>query len=355
MRRPLALIVLLLSVRAVHAQVLDNETEWVRWARDAGTEWLSHDVAVPAELKIDAEARGQAERVGARQVERMRVIWERWAQAQWRRVPAAERPRLTQRLNAYYLNQRAAMHMQTLGEDGDRLMLAAWQRPSYCRLEPERGWFADTAVAVSQLPPQERAALWAAQDAAWERQVSGAALPMMAVPEIPLSRAIQEKVASWTSQVVRGGPAMTPVLAWSRLVRRKSDAITCSVRQWWLQHALLSPGAEGRSLAEAIRYDTLPLPTYESPPAGQPADGYPVAAMRHGVEGVLQVHARLAGGRLQNPVVASRRITVPGLEGERPIAFETIFDEQTLARARQARQEGPDADRVTVEFVWRLQ
>jgi len=347
--------VLLLSVRAVHAQAPGDETEWVRWARDAGTEWLNRDVAVPAELKIDAEARGQAERVGARQMERMGVVWERWARAQWRRVPVADRPRLAQRLHAYYLNQRAAMHMQTLGEDGDRLMLAAWQRPSYCRLEPEDGWFANTVVAVSQLQPQQRAAVWAAQDTAWERQASGSGLPMMAAPEIPLSRAIQDKVASWSSQAVRAGPAMIPVLAWSRLVRRKSDAVTCSVRLWWLQHALLLPGADQRSLAEAIRYDTLPLPTYESPPAGQPADGYPVAAMRHGVEGVLQVHARLAGGRLQNPVVASRRITVPGLEGERPIAFETIFDEPTLARARQARQEGPDADRVTVEFVWRLQ
>jgi hypothetical protein len=54
--------------------------------------------------------------------------------------------------------------------------------------------------------------------------------------------------------------------------------------------------------------------------------------------------------------VAERRITVPGIRGQRPVAFETLLDQASLARAAEvvATQAAPGQE-TDVSFNWSLQ
>jgi len=354
MRRAAALGVLLLGLRAACAQVPEKENDWVRLTSERGTRWLQQDLALPADLAVDAETRAAATDVAAKQIARMRSRWEQWARSQWQRVPASERPFLPDRFRAFYVNEWAAMHVQSLGAEADHLMLAAWQRPAYCRVQLEEGWFANLLLAVAQLPAPQRAVVWAAQDKAWNRLARREELPTAQAPVIPIADDIGQLVKAMRSQSPRTAPPMVPVLAWRRLVRGQ-ETVSCPALQWWLQQAVRRPGADERALSDEYRYVTRPLPADPPNAKDQATANYPPAAADYGAEGKVKLQARRSGGRMVDPVVVGRQITVPGLEGERPIAFETLFDAAALQRVRQVQQNEPDNDRVYFEFVWRLQ
>ena len=87
------------------------------------------------------------------------------------------------------------------------------------------------------------------------------------------------------------------------------------------------------------------------------ASGYPSVAAHFEVQGEVVVtgRARAEGPGLEAPRVTARRLTVPGIRGVRPVAFETMRDRASLDRAAKvvSTQRNLDKD-AELSFRWIL-
>jgi hypothetical protein len=112
----------------------------------------------------------------------------------------------------------------------------------------------------------------------------------------------------------------------------------CALQQWWLRVSLTQGVAPAAALS-AFRYGTLMTATarfddmYEAATYNPPADGtnqpppYPGLARRFEVEGSTTLVRKLdAAGKPVEASVVSRDLTVRGIRGVRPVAFEDAFD-----------------------------
>jgi hypothetical protein len=126
--------------------------------------------------------------------------------------------------------------------------------------------------------------------------------------------------------------------------------LRCEAVRWWLLRAGDAAGA-----LDAARLATMPRPTL---PAGtRPGQGsYPALGARYGVEGQTRVSVTVdVNGKVVDSHVVERRFVVPGLGGQRPIAFEAEFDAMSLERARAIRWErSSDSGPRSLELQWKL-
>jgi hypothetical protein len=144
--------------------------------------------------------------------------------------------------------------------------------------------------------------------------------------------------------------AMPPVLASSVFkgdVLTAGGDLTCALHQWGLAHALHRGDPPGVALA-AWRRATLRTAVDWSDAPATPREATAVVLVTTDVQ-----------GHFSSASIADRRLLVPGVVGNPPIAFESLFDSASLAQApHQFKPVAPRDDgkpaQVKLGITWKL-
>lgn len=335
--------------------------------------WLRRELALPTAVHIDHDLRIALIALIEAHIERMRPVLRAWAAEEFGVVDSL--PSLLKawrRIDARFVNEFALWRLPSPGPEYDAIWLRALQRPAACRSVND-GRLVSTQVAFMQaVPPAERKRLLDGERwllAQWGRERPD-------LPQRP-SVAQSELVDQATSQIRAGldlkWPAMPPALA-ARVLRDSvgplPPAEMCARDQWGLRLALTQGGSRDAQALVQYRYAVMPTVGAMAPP---PPDwlrsvddagpsSYPRLATYYGVEGrtTLEVQFDTAGHFVSARVV-DRAISVPGIRDSRPVAFETVFDEASLARAAaiaypgQGSASAPSGDsRGRMDIIWKL-
>lgn len=323
---------------------------------------LARSFELPAELPLDAELRASANTISAAHLERIGALLPAWLAEERKQQIAsgkqAEQWHLLFATWARLLNELALWQL----EPGD----AAYEQatatvlgsaPQVCRLraDPRFSEYAARIARIQALPATQRPAMLAAERellAHWGQPRQAPA----AWPE-PLP---QDAALTLLKSAAKDRPALPPTLAMQLLVEKQSYTTLaredqCLLQQWWFKRNLQQGVAQGTALS-AFRYGTLISAEVRFAGMFEPAASnrddkppYPPVAARFQAEGVTIGQVQLdAGGKVRQASVADRKITVPGIRGVRPVAFETLFDAQTLKYAQ-------DSKLPKFQLVWKLE
>lgn len=374
-RRSLHLAALLVWLALAPAQVAgqgvsDRGAQAAQETADAMHGWLQRLLSIPADLPIDASLRSAIERLVAEHLVRMRPVFRQWAAEEARRLgddlnQAGDSMRL--RMTARYVNEVALSRLEGAGPAYDQAILEAILKPATCRGSERLRYFASIVWLLQNVDPPKRQVVLDGERELFARW--GAVRP--GLPKRPIPSQAEQELRELA--LLKAGQAeplvpMPPVLA-AKALDLKKHAVTggyaCVMRRWGLEQALAQPGASRDHALAAYRYATAPLAQEwleNEGTSGTESGDYPRVAALHGVEGVVTVGGSIdAAGRLLEARVIARSITVPGVGGVPPVAFETIFDDASLARVAAERYDKPDPARLrggafafTREIRWRL-
>jgi hypothetical protein len=350
-----------------------SEAELARWIEPIH-ERLREEFDLPASLSIDLALRDQAQALAGAHLQRMRGLLKAWlAEERAAARPGADDGVIWAQLVARYVNELALWLLDSAGSAHDELMLRALLAAPVCQTIEQQGAMFALRVALWQtLPAAERSRAIDGERELLERW--GKPRPALAPrPAVEPLDEVLVAVESIKAGAAKPGLPMPPVVAWNLLRDElKPEAlygpVRCAMQQWWLNVGVSQRGATAGQALTTFRYGTLPLAAWMLPPppkeAAEPApDAYPALARRWEVEGSVTVRMQLdAEGRVREARVAARRITVPGVRGERPVLFETLLDPPSLARTRGMKHSAPrpedlSSGRATrnITFEWKLQ
>ena len=316
--------------------------------------WLKSWMELPADTPIDGALRASLEGLAADHVARMEPIFHAWAREEAGRFHGSANfsALLFQAMTTRFTNEAALWRLESPGDEYDKVMLEALQRPAYCRL-----WGRERDLSLPALVIQGLNAAGRATALAGERDLlSRWGRPRTALPARPVP-SLREREDRLIAQARSGGdspdPALPPVLA-SRLVvdpvRPLDTDMVCALHRWGLANVVKAEPARAREALVAYRYAMMPLAAEvlgskedAKALAGAEASGaYPPFAARYGVEGTVTLIVTTdLDGRFKKAVVVDRAITVQGLRG-RPVAFETVLDGASIARAAAGTYPKPD-------------
>lgn len=166
---------------------------------------------------------------------------------------------------------------------------------------------------------------------------------------------------------------MTPFLAGQVFARDRKPGKAnrweqCAKSQWWLASQLANNKMDRLAALTLYRYSTMvdvhelvPPAVLQKAATARPAKGegeraYPPVAAYFGVEGSTLVQADTDDqGKFLRARVVSRKITVPGVRDNPPLAFETLLDAASLDYAETRRRYPQDkAQTYRFEMNWRL-
>ena len=325
--------------------------------------WTRRAFAVPDELRLDGPLREAATKMAQDHVARVTQLLKVWI-AEERTASGAPHLRggaLSQPVFRRLLNEMAVWWIDSTGPAYDAAWLKAALAPSACSVIPPTT-FAQRIAMVQTAPVESRAALLAGEQellSRWgTRRQSLAARPSPADFEAP-DRAIGQLRAGIPVKV----EPMAPFLA-SRIFDRgrkpgKPDRWEqCAKSQWWLA-SQLADGKTGQAQALALyRFSTL-FDAQEFVPVGvlqsKEQQSYPPAAAYFNVEGITTVEVQSdANGAFVQARVVSRRIAVPGVRDNPPVAFETLLDAAALAIAAKGSYADGKGTLHRRDFDWRL-
>ena len=182
----------------------------------------------------------------------------------------------------------------------------------------------------------------------------------------------------------RPAVALSPILSWRLLSNRERyeqmpRETRCGLQRWWLEMGL-AQGQAPAAVLNAFRYGTLVTARYRFGPPVEPPEGtaagedpsqdpsadadkaatgkpaYPKFAQRYEVEGVTTVVGRFdAAGKPEHASVIERKISVAGIRGMRPLAFEDSFDSASVQHALKVRPVKPGTAPKPMQMVWSLE
>jgi hypothetical protein len=164
--------------------------------------------------------------------------------------------------------------------------------------------------------------------------------------------------------VPTSGEALPPLLAAALLGQPSTraemgGAAECALRQWALRSRAPGSASDRSAALNDWRYALLiDLGAFHPGPKAPPAvgGGYPRLAAQYGLEGAVTVEVAFdAEGRATRSRIVERKLLLPGLEGTRPVAFETVFDEASHEAARRRARPVPGKSAVQVELKWQLE
>jgi hypothetical protein len=328
--------------------------------------WVRRDFSLTDKLALDPALRTASDQMAQEQITRIGGLLRTWARKEAATLAPAQRDReLTGRMVARYVNEMALWQLDTAGDAYDGQMLKALLQPGLCAAQVGHPAFAQAMLAIQHLPAAERPVALEAQRellARWGQRRSS--VPDRPMPSV-LERAEQAVRSLAGGERPAAEPALPPVLAWVMLSsppQRMADDTRCALRHWWLRREQARTRLDVAELMRGLRYSSLPEPSErfrrDSDGAGASASGYPAVAARFGIEGKVQMSGTVRSNApgLDQPQVVSRQIVVPGIRDVRPVVFETTFDTASLARAQTVESKtGAAGQKVTIEFVWRLQ
>ena len=123
----------------------------------------------------------------------------------------------------------------------------------------------------------------------------------------------------------------------------------CAKGQWWLASQLAAGKVDKLAALTIYRYSTManadeyaPTSVRQQAAPARPGDGksaYPPVAAYFGAEGSTTVEALTDGqGKFIKAKVLARKITVPGVHDNAPVAFETLLDTASLDQAAKRQK-----------------
>lgn len=191
-------------------------------------------------------------------------------------------------------------------------------------------------------------------------------LPARPSPQLML--AAEHAVTRMKANLPVDAQPMTPYLAAQlfKLDRPKGlldDREACALHQWWLRSRLAANPASRQEALNVHRYATLfdlaqwvpSKPSGGQGEAGPKLGEYPAAASYFHVEGIISVLAILdANAKPLRAQVDKRALRVPGVRHNRPVAFETLLDQASIAYAMQRPYAKGSLAQVTFDIDWNL-
>jgi hypothetical protein len=338
-----------------------------RIAARASSELESRFV-LPRDLPIEPALREALDTLSKSQMPRMTALVRQWTTEAAAKSPSQGSVEgfVVQRLRARLANEMALMYLESPGAEYDEVLLGALRQPAYCRSALARFGWARQAILLQAVDLQKRDVMLAGEKELLARWGTTRIEPPS---PSPLSEVEQDLIARLRTNQASSAPPMPPVLAWSLLVNKPpalDPDVGCALHQWALVQGLTAAKQSPKMMLQAYRYAALPLadPSLNPPDGGQPlsADGYPVVAVRFGVEGKVTVRMTLdADGKPQRALVVRRDITVDGERGSMA-GLETLLDEASIARASAIPHPKPEASALKDGVVigdqvisWRLE
>jgi hypothetical protein len=318
--------------------------------------FLEAGFRVPADLPVDADLRAAAQALSAAHLAKLKAELPAWVAQEQRSssVPLGNNE-LQWRLYARFINEFALTRLESTGPDFDAAWLAGALKPRFCDLPPQLSFFAERTVMMQQVPKAQRAVVLEGERLLLQRWGT----PRQGLPQPP-SPSVDEQVASLIGSIKAGAArpavAMPPVLA--NVHMNTSDAEPtdrwqqrCMSAQWWLRLQPLDGEADRARALNGFRYATLLLGSDMSRPPGKlPPDNatdYPRMAASFGVEGLLRLLLRIdSKGKLQRAEVIQRDVSVRGIRGNPPVAFDNLLDQAALAKAKATRFAAPAPEKI---------
>lgn len=329
-------------------------------------------------LKLDPALRAQAEKMGAAHVARIGTLLPAWIQeergvqgAGGKTVKAGD---IYHAVWARLLNELAIWQVEPGDEAYERATLEALKASSLsCRTPGDTRFpdFSSRIMRMQTMPAPLRQAVLATERRLLEHWGQArTALPQWPDP-LPQDAGMAA-VARLRAGTEPPPLALSPLLASHLLAERETYQaqpweIRCAFQHWWLQVSL-AQGTPPAQALNAFRYGTLitAADRYGSlfdsqdggaaKPAASASPGYPALAARFDATGVTKISRRFdAAGKPVQASVTERRITVRGIRGVRPVAFENTFDAPSLRYALEGGPAGKSGTPAPVfEMVWQL-
>lgn len=350
----------------------------IQWAERRADAFLD----VPADWPLSAEVRAAAQDLLLEASPRLRAVLREWVvelQADLLSNPALGASQrdmaLALALDNRLRNEQALHGLDTAGDAHMAWRESVDTQAGWCRTFWAAAKWGEVLLQIERLPQALRAAALRHEAEVLARW--GKARPaLLARPAFSLDA----YAAGLLTRVRDGRPdqrppvAMVPVVA-AVLLRDKaaplagSDTtdppgrnVRCAALQWALANARVEGVATPAELSAAFRHALIFRAEDLERPKDSPDDrakallelGYPLNMAWRELTGSVQVRVvRDDAGRTIEARVVARKLTASGLEGRRPVFFETALDAASIAKAR-ALPVGPPGAR-TIDFVWKLE
>ena len=334
-------------------------------------EWHKSAFTLPDDLVLDANLRQAATTIAQEHVARVQALMPVWiAQERTASGDTSLRGRaLSHPIFLRAFNEMAIWSIESGGPAQDDAWLKAVLAPKACSsIFPLH--FARRIAMIEAAPPDSRSALLAAERellSHWgtKRQT------LQPRPSAADLDAVDQAITRLRAGLPISAEPMTPYLAGQVFARDRAPGKSgrweqCAKSQWWLASQLAS-GKIGRLEALTLyRYSTMvdahefvPAAVMQKLAAAPPAEGdraYPPVAAFFNVEGTTTVQTDTDDqGKFLRARVVSRKITVPGVRDNPPVAFETLLDAASVDYAKTKRSYPADKDQThRFEINWRL-
>ncbi len=326
--------------------------------------WAARILAVPATPDIDAPLRDAMGRLVDEHLARLRTLLPRWiAEERARSAKPLSRDALGHAIRNRFINEVSLWRLESPGPGYDAVLTRAILKEGICDLPARDSYLGVLMSFMRAVPAADRSTLLAGERALlshWGQ--TRAALP--ARPVKSLAEDENDLIVRLGSGDATPGVAMPPVLA-NRVfkgdIESASSDLTCALHQWGLAQALRRGDTPAVALAAWRRATMRTAADWSDAPATpRDAAAYPWVAQANGVSGTVDVRVTTdAQGHFSSASIADRRLSVPGVVGNPPVAFESIFDSASLVQA--ARQFKPVAPRddgkpstVKLGINWKL-
>ena len=330
--------------------------------------WMAKVFAVPATPGFDASLRDAVSTLAHDHLARLPGLLETWiAEERARGGTALTQTYLNLAIHNRIVNEIALWRLESPGPDYDAVLMRAILHPGVCDRPELDSYLGVLMVWFQSVPAADRPALLAGERtllAHWGTRRS----TLAPRPAKSLSDDETATIARLRSGEALPDAAMPPVLAnaaFKGQLDQGHDDVTCALHQWGLAHALLrgdpAPVAlhawRFASIRTARDWAAAPASAANRSPAA-----YPFVAQQFGVTGWIDVRVTPdLQGRFASADIAGRHVEVPGVVDNPPVAFETLFDNASIAGAPQHfKPVTPNADGsplgpVMVRIGWTLQ
>jgi len=331
--------------------------------------WMDKVFAVPDTPDIDPPLREAVAALAKEHLARLGTLLPAWiAEERAQAGPAATDVDIGRAIHNRLVNEIALWRLESPGPGYDAILMHAILRPGLCDL-PERDSYLGVLVSWFQaVPPADRPALLAGERtllAHWGTPRAGLA----PAPAKSLLEDEAETIARLRSGAAAPDAPMPPVLA-DTLFKDEAgepwNGLSCARHQWGLAHALRRGEPAPLALA-AWRYAMIRTSSDWAPPppagakARAPTD-FPRVAQHDGVSGSVAVRVTVdAQGRFGSAAIADRRLVVPGVRDNPPVAFARVFDAASLAmapgrfKAVPPHADGSPLAPVMMRIEWKLE
>lgn len=368
-RRPLAALSAALVLFAADAAgAVEAPPPGDRELAAEAVKWMGEVFAVPDSPDLDAGLRDAMSKLAAEHLARLARQLPAWlAETRQRAGPQVTRGELVRQTRNRLLNEIALWRLDSPGAAYDAVWLKAVLKPAACYSAGRNSYLGRVMTWLQAVPLADRATALAGERELLSRW-GQPRTHLAARPARSLSDDEDAAIARLQAGLAAPDVPMPPVVA-ARAFAAERQAVhgyeQCALHQWGLAHALSRGDSPATGLA-AWRYAMLMTADdwSDRPPATsaevQAADGWPPVALASGLHGTITVRVTTdAQGRFASGEIVERRLTVPGVTGEPAVAYETLLDTATLAKAAAtfkpvALPEGRASGVVDLHMNWTL-